>query len=179
MTLERLEEVLDAYGAAPRRGPEEEQEAVRSFVEKADGAPALVEDAQRLDRMLDSVRVAPPSPLLAAQVLAAAPRRKPRRVRRWAIAAAVPLAAAAALALWVSLEREPAHVASDASTVWVGEYTSPTDVLLEPYGVDVYATIPSVGCSDSALGCPEVDRSAGKQSGIEGQGLEEQGRFRA
>jgi HAMP domain-containing protein len=117
--------------------------------------------------MLDSMPVEPPSSLLAAQVLAAAPRRRSRRLQRWTIAAAVPLAAAAAVVVWVSVERKPARTVSAAAAVQVGEYTSPTDVLLDAYGVDVYATVPSVGCSDSVLGCPDVDRTGGPRSGVE------------
>jgi hypothetical protein len=53
---------------------------------------------------------------------------------------------------------------ADSAAVTLGESASPTDVLLEPYGVDVYATVPSVGCSDSLLGCPEVDDTGGPYS---------------
>jgi hypothetical protein len=77
---------------------------------------------------------------------------------------AVPLAAAAAVTLWVVRGEEPVPRPTGADLVAIGEYTSPTDVLLEPYGIDVYATVPSVGCTDSVLGCPRVEASGGPVS---------------
>src|SRR5262249_2630749 len=59
-----------------------------------------------------------------------------------------------AVVLWIAVGRELPRRETQLATVAVGEYTSPTDVLLQPYGVDVYAAVPSVGCSDSTLGCP-------------------------
>ena len=153
LTLERLGEILEAYGAAPERWPRAEREAARRLLEQSAAARALREEAAELDRLLDAVPAEPPSRALAAQVLATAPRRGSRRV----LMAVVPLAAAAAITLWLAIEREPARRVAGTTAVWVGEYTSPTDVLLEPYGADVYATVPSVGCSDSVLGCPKVD----------------------
>ena len=35
---------------------------------------------------------------------------------------------------------------------------------LQPYGIDVYATVPSIGCSDSVLGCPDVKGTGGPLS---------------
>jgi hypothetical protein len=150
----RLSELLAAYGASPERWPEPEREAARRLVESSAEAAALAKEAAALDRVLDAVTIEPPSLSLAHRVLATAPRRRVRR--RWAAFVAVPFAAAAAIVLWLATRQEPAsQLAVIPDTI--GEYTSPTDVLLEPWGGDAYATLPSVGCADSALGCPKVD----------------------
>jgi hypothetical protein len=46
---------------------------------------------------------------------------------------------------------------SALTSLRVGEYASPTDYLLDSYGVDVSENTPSFGCSDSTLGCPDFD----------------------
>jgi len=160
MTLERLEVLLDAYGAAAERWPEAERDAARRMIEASGEARRMWESAAALDRLLDSLPADPPSPGLAADVLAAA--SPPRAPRRWTrvLVAAVPLAAAAAVVLWLTTEHQPAQPTSSSPVASLGEYTSPTDVLLEPYGIDVSDTVPSIGCSDSELGCPRVEPAA-------------------
>jgi hypothetical protein len=160
LTLEGLERLLDAYGGAPERWPDTEREAAQRLIEQSDAARARWEEAAGLDRLLDTVPVEPPSLALAARVLAAAPRRRPARVWRRALAAAVPLAAAAAVTVWVAIKHEPARQMPSAPVVAMGEYTRPTDVLLGLYGIDVYGTVPSIGCSDSDLGCPNAKPAA-------------------
>jgi hypothetical protein len=173
MTLERLGVLLDAYGAVPDRWPPGEREAARRLLGQSAAARALLEEAETLDELLDGLPVEPPSPLLAARVLAAAPRpRRPHLVRR-VLLAAVPLAAAAAVFLWVTVGSRQASEVATLGSLTVGEYESPTDVLLEPYGVDVYATVPSIGCADSSLGCPKPDTTDGSLS------ERTMGRFRA
>ena len=120
-----------------------------------DPRPGAAVDLERLAELLDAVPSEPPSPALAARVLRASPAR--RRARSWAIVVAVPLAAAAAVVLWLAVDQHPPPAPPAAAAVPVGEYTSPTDVLLGSYGVDVYATVPAIGCGDSALGCPRTD----------------------
>jgi hypothetical protein len=112
---------------------------------------------RELDRMLDTVRSEPPSPALTARVLRAAPL--PRRAHRWrrVVLAAAPLAAAAGLALWLASGHQPESRVADLTSMEVGEYASPTDVLLDAYGVDISATVPRIGCSDSTLGCPDME----------------------
>jgi len=156
MTLERLRELLETYGAAEPRWPDAEREAARRLIAESTAARALRDAAADLDRLLDALPAEAPSAALAARVLAAAPR--PARRWRAVLAAAAPLAAAAAAVVWLAIRHEPvAHRAADASAALaLGEYTSPTDVLLTPYGVDVYATVPAIGCADSTLGCPKV-----------------------
>jgi hypothetical protein len=158
ITLDRLGALLEAYGATPERWPDAERADAERLVQVSATARTLWEDAAQLDRLLDAVPAAPPSPDLAARVLAAAPRRRPTRVWRVVVAAAVPLAAAAAVMLWIRTGHEPAKpVVAAIPAVTVGEYESPTDVLLGGYTMDVSTAVPSVGCTDSTLGCPRVE----------------------
>ena len=162
MTLARLDEILDAYGAAPARWPEAERTAVLELLAHSPDARRHRDDAAVLDGLLDAVPAAPPSPALAARILAASPRR---RVARRALIAFVPLAAAAAVTLWLGLEGQPTRRVA-AHAIAVGEYSSPTDVLLGSYGVADYATVPGIGCDDSVLGCPGVAPAAGKSQSL-------------
>jgi len=155
VSVERLRELLDAYGATPDHWPEAERDAAERLVARSADAATLAQEASALDRLLDAAAVEAPSAGLAARVLAAAPRRRTRRARR-VLVAAVPLAAAAAVVLWLTTAHDPARRVADAPMT-IGEYASPTDVLLEPWGGDTYATLPSVGCSDSVLGCPTLE----------------------
>jgi hypothetical protein len=157
VTLERLRELLEAYGAAAQRWPDTEREAAQRCIEQSAAARALWDEAADVDRLLDAVPAEAPSPALAARVLADAPRRRSARGWRGALAAAVPLAVAAAATLWLVIRHEPGRQIAKAPALAIGEYSSPTDVLLESYGIDVYANVPSIGCSDSVLGCPKVD----------------------
>jgi hypothetical protein len=69
------------------------------------------------------------------------------------------------VAVWLTTGGEPARQqTASAPSLSIGEYTSPTDVLLTTYGVDVYGTVPSVGCADSELGCPNVPSTGGPSS---------------
>ena len=140
VTLERLGVLLDAYGAAAERWPDTEREAARWLIAQSAAARARRDEAADVDRLLDALPAEAPSSSLAARVMAAAPRPRPGRVWRRALAAAVPLAAAAAVALWLASEHQPARQMAHAPAMEIGEYTSPTDVLLAPYGLDVYAT---------------------------------------
>ena len=81
--LERLEQLLDAYGAAPERWPDAEREAARAAGRGVGGgARALWDEAAELDRLLDAVPPSRRRRALAARVLAAAPRRRPTRAWR-------------------------------------------------------------------------------------------------
>jgi hypothetical protein len=163
LSFDRLAEILEAYGAAAERWPAEERMAAERLIAQSAAARALWEEAAALDRMLDNVPASPAAPALAARVLAAAPRRRPARVWRRLVVTAIPLAAAATLVVWLAGERESAQQVASTKTetavVEVGEYASPTDVLLEPFAYDVTARMPSVGCADSVLGCPAVDEA--------------------
>ena len=164
MTLEQLEELLDTYGPARDAWPEAVQGRAERLVAASAEARALLEQARDVDRLLHVLPEEVPSPALAARVLAGAPRPRPVRAWRRPLFVAGPLAAAAVVTLWLAIGHEPARQVAVAPSLVIGEYTSPTDVLLAPYGVDVSATVPSVGCADSVLGCPNVPHTGGPSS---------------
>jgi hypothetical protein len=170
MTIERLTELLDAYGAQPERWPDGERTAMRALLERSAEARAHLAAAADLDALLDRAVTAAPAPDLAARILAAAPRRTtvPRQAgrRSWPRLAAVPLlAAAAGLALW--LVREPPRPATLAPEVVarLGALDVPTDDLLSSAELGLDDETPSFGCDDPALGCDELDAPPAQRSG--------------
>jgi hypothetical protein len=182
MTSERLRQLLDAYGAGPDRWPPEEREAALAFLENSSEARAERDRAARLDAVLDRAPAEQPSPGLTERVLAASPakrvkaksrpslvrpgagegRRSTRsaRMRLWRyLATAAPLAAAATLAFWLTraLDLPRREESMQLTIAELGAYQTPMDVLLEPLAFDLIDTVPSLGCTDSGLGCPELD----------------------
>jgi nucleoid-associated protein YgaU len=69
MTLKRLEQILAAYGAAPRRWPGAEREAALALLADSDKAQRLAKEARAIDRLLDAVP-APEATLDAASLAA-------------------------------------------------------------------------------------------------------------
>ncbi len=59
MTLDRLQDLLDAYGANAARWPEGERAGAQALIAAEPRAARLLEDARRLDRTLDALAVAP------------------------------------------------------------------------------------------------------------------------
>ena len=168
MTLARLRTLLDAYGAVPDRWPANERAAALALLSASAEAQALQAAAAELDSALDLVATPPPSPELFARALANAPRNRPWPVRRWLLVAAVPLAAAAALALWLVPGREVKTVKPTQYAIeYQGAYNTPTDLLLVPPGFDLSNTAPTVGCTTGGLGCPELDVPTERQSRLE------------
>lgn len=187
--LERLRAIFDAYGGDPLRWPEDERDAALALLARSGDARRLHEDALRLDAALDLLPAAAPSPGLEDRIVAAArgdgavPRRPAHRragarraggaprLVRIGVLGAVPLAAAAALALWLGLggragrdlARQPATAArsapvADIALADLGSYSVPGDALLEvPVLEDVYDSEPLRGCSDGELGCLQLE----------------------
>ena len=125
ITLERLRNLLDAYGAQPERWPEAERAAAQALIGRSAAARALWKEAQEVDLLLGAVSVEP-EPALVTRILAAAPRHAaPRRSRR-ALAAAVPLAAAAVLALWIAVARERGGRGRRRRSWWASTSVRPT-----------------------------------------------------
>ena len=93
MKLERFRALLEAYGAAPERWPEEERAAATALLADSDDARTLRRKAASLDDALDLVEAPAPSPELARRIEelvhdrpAAAVRSKPsltHRLRAW------------------------------------------------------------------------------------------------
>ncbi len=189
--LERLRDILDAYGGDPDRWPDAEREPALELLARSADARRLRDDARHLDAALDVLPAAEPSAGLEERIVAAA-RRTPQdagrtsnvaalddaRARRdtarprrgLLLAAALPLAAAAAFALWVArAERtQPQQVASAGHTAAshaqeaseddlraaLASYKAPDDGLGELAGLDdVYGADPWHGCSEGDLGC--------------------------
>lgn len=193
MTLQRLQQLLDAYGANTERWPSEERAAASALLAHSAEARAQQDEASRLDALLDLTPSVHPSIELVARILAAAPtertqtesaRKEPvpelragwrhlpratrrsgksegsRRTRVW-----FPLAVAAslAIALWSALTPTPRQELSPDAIASLGVYHTPTDVLLQWPGVEILNTLPSMGCVDSELGCPELTVSPESQ----------------
>lgn len=74
MTLERLRDLIAAYGGNPTRWPLAERPAAEALLARSPEARAALADAGPLDTLLDAVPALPPSPALRAAVLADMPR---------------------------------------------------------------------------------------------------------
>jgi len=154
ISLDRLRDVLDCYGADPARWPAEEREAALALLARSPEARRHRDEVVHLDRALDMAHVEPPSAALASRVLAAAPRRDPDRFG-WLIALGAPLAAAAGLIFWLVHVSSPTTPALDTDAIaQLSDYSTPTDALLSD--LDVVDAPPSVGCTDGGLGCLEL-----------------------
>src|SRR5262245_52502325 len=76
MTIERLREILDAYGADPGHWPEAQRAAMQKLIATSAAAKAALAAAASLDALLAHDRPAIPqlNPLQIAGLVAAAPR---------------------------------------------------------------------------------------------------------
>ena len=102
MRLDRFRELLDAYGAEPRRWPEAERASAEQFMAENAVARALADEARGLDAWLDAGWSPEMSELTVARVVRAAP--SPRAIlSRLGLASGVGWAAAAAAGLLVGL----------------------------------------------------------------------------
>lgn len=173
MTMTRLEAILDAYGADPERWPADERDAVETLVAASQEARALLRAAADLDEILDAAPSHAVRPKLADDIVAALPSKQkpslrlaasrpaPKRTRlswRWATQI-VPMAAAAALVLWLSVsERSDWSDRSDSSDLAaLDNYVTPTDALLEAPSAGAIDSVPGFGCTDAGLGCIDAD----------------------
>lgn len=157
---DRLQEILEAYGATPERWPEEERDALVRLLDRSPEARAKRDDAGRLDALLDASSGIPPARAdLFEKIVAQAPRAAPPvvRFRRWA--AVIPIAAAAAIAVWIARTPEPSAPAESMqiATMDLGVYETATDVWLDIDGFDPLARVPDYDCSDEGLGCMDLD----------------------
>jgi len=155
MTITRLRHLLESYGAAPERWPADERDRAVALLARSPEARRLREAALRLDALLDAAPTGAASAALIERIVAAAPARG----RRWRyVAAAAPLAAAAAVALWLVRTPEvPAPARTQLVVADLEEYESPLDELLVAPGLDLVGGEPALGCGDTELGCPTWD----------------------
>jgi hypothetical protein len=199
MTLARLGELLDAYGADPERWPYEEREAACALLARSAQAQRRQEASAQLDAVLNLAPSHAASPALLERILAAAPqpasfetataeqlnvaanppalrlasppvgRRASRHFRAWHyVGAALPLAAAAALVLWLLRQPAPVPERTRVTMAELGTYDVPTDVLLTTPGLEALDSVPSFGCSGSGLGCLDPE-PLNKQSALDGE----------
>lgn len=75
MTMERLKQLLDAFGAKPERWPDAERAAASALIEGSPEAQRLLRDAAALDRLLDEAETAPVTRALEDRILAGLPER--------------------------------------------------------------------------------------------------------
>lgn len=73
MSIERLRRIIDVYGAASRRWPEDERAAARALILRSKDAEAILRAAEPVDHMLAGLAPPPPSDVLAARVMGLAP----------------------------------------------------------------------------------------------------------
>jgi hypothetical protein len=92
MTPERFLQIVDAYGADPRRWPQQERAAAEAWAaaHRAEADAALA-DAAGIDAWLAADKVDPPGAALQQRIVGSAPVRQPGAPRRkwWWSGAAV------------------------------------------------------------------------------------------
>ncbi|MBM4257580.1 MAG: hypothetical protein FJ147_17015 [Deltaproteobacteria bacterium] len=195
MTLQRFQELLDAYGAEPTHWPEEERAVAEALLARSAEARTFQEHAAHLDHLLNLAPSVQPSPELRQKVLAQvpplqateiAPKQRPvfsllrpgQRQRRLGAVRSAPSNFTHHRRVWSSLVaallvivgvwstralRAPQQMPTlDPATL--GIYETPTDVLLESPGFDLFSAMPSIGCEDSDLACPQLDAPQDTQS---------------
>ncbi len=74
MNIERLADILDAYGGDPLRWPEGERLAAQALAARDPRAAAMAAEAEALDALFDAAPTHAPGPALVARVLARRPR---------------------------------------------------------------------------------------------------------
>jgi hypothetical protein len=103
MTIERLTQLLDAYGAAPSRWPADERDAAEAIIASSDQAREAFAEAARLDALLDQAPPPPPTDRLAWRLRGVGPRGEPQKINsggaRRGFAVALARAAVIALAM--------------------------------------------------------------------------------
>lgn len=75
MSLERLGEILDAFGASPNRWPADERTAAVLLLDGSEPARRAHAGAMHLDVVLDQASAAPPSPELVKRIHGLKPSR--------------------------------------------------------------------------------------------------------
>ncbi|MCW5729375.1 MAG: hypothetical protein KIT20_01360 [Alphaproteobacteria bacterium] len=79
MRLERLQQIIDAYGADPARWPGAELAAAEALLARSAEARAALAEARRLDDMLDAWTAPAPDPWAAQRIAGAAHELAQRR----------------------------------------------------------------------------------------------------
>lgn len=77
IALERLREIVEAYGASPGRWPAAERQAAGALLAASAKARALLDEAASIDALLDMAPLEAPSIALTERLMAARPRAIP------------------------------------------------------------------------------------------------------
>lgn len=136
MTMDRLNTLLEAYGASPSRWPAEEREAAEAMIAASDEARAAFAEAAHLDSMLDQAPPPPPADRLGWRLRAVGPKAEPMVAstgpsRGWmgnlARAAAVVVAVAGGVGIGLALpgHRADQTVADNGGATAVATVNSP------------------------------------------------------
>jgi hypothetical protein len=113
LTPDRFQALIDAYGARPSHWPEDLREAMSDLVAREAWARACVDEADRLDALMDAAPILGDAGRVRGSVLAAAPKTLARvRLWRWIRAAGlgIGLATSAASGLAVGMVVAPTAV---------------------------------------------------------------------
>lgn len=137
ITMDRLEQILDAYGASPEAWPASERAAVTALLQSSEQARQLCRQAAELDEVLDAAPSIEPSAELRRRVIGAVPARPPSFAERldglaarvwpfgprWRPAAALVIAAALGIAVGTWMPNDPGATAGTdtASTQDISE----------------------------------------------------------
>lgn len=170
MSLERLRALLDAYGANPDRWPPEERMAALALLEQSPQAQRWRDASASVDALLDHAPGFEVSATLIDRILAAAPtpapsanrtpppyRHTPRRVWAWrTLAAALPLAAAAVVVLWVLTKPSQTPERATVTLAEIETFDVPTDALLDVPSIQALDRVPTFGCAGGGLGCVDT-----------------------
>ncbi len=176
MTLHRLDELLECYGARPERWPDAERAAALALLLASRDARSRRDAAAALDAVLERAPAIEPSAGLAARILAGAPRTaRMEAPRHWRVpvAAALGLAAAASLAVWLVRRVEVPRALDPAAVAQLDDYETPTDALLASTDLDNDDALPVFGCDDPDVDCDDADAQPGRPSAAQPRGLEE------
>jgi len=73
MTPERFRQIVEAYGASPRRWPEKERAAAEAFVRDNTEAMSVLAREAALDRLLGAYRIAAPDSALTGTIVTSGP----------------------------------------------------------------------------------------------------------
>jgi len=182
MSLERLRALLDAYGANPDRWPPGERMAALALLEQSPQAQRWRNASASVDALLDHAPGFEVSTTLIDRILAAAPtpvpsanrtpppcRHTTRRVWAWrTLAAALPLAAAAAVVLWVWTKPSQTPERANVTLAEMETFDVPTDALLDLPSIQVLDSVPTFGCVGGGLGCVDTGGAGNRsQSALE------------
>lgn len=74
--LQRLRELIDAYGAEPRRWPESERKAATRLLDDSVQARQWLAQARATDALLDGLQAPPPPEALRERLLSRTPQRR-------------------------------------------------------------------------------------------------------